>query len=428
MHRAVPLFLVLLSLFRPVSSPASTPDERPLGKAVYVARCAICHGEEGKGDGIAAPLLHPRPRDFSVGKFKFRTTEFGSIPTDADLERTIREGAHATAMPAWAGFLRGDTLLAVVGYVKSFSPRFLTERPAVIPSPRTAPASPSSVQSGKKVYEKLECASCHGTDGQGKDAVAVDLQDDWGYELRATNLAEPWTFRGGADQRDLYMRVRGGIDGTPMPSYASSATEREMLDLVNYVISLGRKPVWRMDSAELGEHYRRLAAADGANPVERGRYLTRALGCGTCHTPYDARGHLSEELAYAGGVKWSLGPYGFVYSANLTSDKETGLGNWTDEEIRRAITRGIRKDGGRTLPFPMPWTSTANLSEPDLSAIIAYLRTLPPIANKVPEPASLSLFDYLWGKFKMLVLHEDFAGISYPGNAGTVKPAKEARP
>ena len=74
----------------------------------------------------------------------------------------------------------------------------------------------------------------------------------------------------------------------------------------------------------------------------------------------------------------------------------------------------------------MPWTSTANLSEPDLNAIIAYLRTLPPIANKVPEPEPLSLFDYLWGKFKMLVLREDFAGISYPGNAGTVRPAKEA--
>src|SRR5437773_6430912 len=68
-------------------------EEHPsLGKTIYEARCTICHGSEGKGDGVAAAMLHPRPRDLTAGKYKYRTTETGTIPTDKDLERTIREG------------------------------------------------------------------------------------------------------------------------------------------------------------------------------------------------------------------------------------------------------------------------------------------------------------------------------------------------
>jgi mono/diheme cytochrome c family protein len=379
----------------------------------------VCHGLDGKGNGVAAPLLHPRPRDFTTGTFKFRTTASGSIPTDADLLRSIREGLPGTSMPALGEFLRGDSLASVVLYVKSFSSRFLTRRPIPLPPPLPVLSTEASLRAGKAVYERLDCGSCHGSDGTGKDAVAVDLQDDWGYTLRPTNLSEPWTFRGGSDANAIYMRIRGGIDGAPMPSYAASASEKEMLDAANYVVSLARKPVWSMSAEELMEHYRAISAHDRANPVERGRYLARAIGCATCHTSFSGEGYLLEELANAGGMKWSLGPYGFVYSTNLTSDKETGLGGWTDEEIRRGITRGIRKDGSRSIPFPMPWTSLASLSEEDLNAIIAYLRTIPPVYNKIPDPEPLNLVSYLWGKFKMLILRKDFAVMSYPGNAGT---------
>ena len=72
-----------------------------------------------------------------------------------------------------------------------------------------------------------------------------------------------------------------------------------------------------------------------------------------------------------------LGPWGDVVSYNLTSDKETGLGAWTDDQIKTFVTRGIRRDGSRMLPFPMPWTSYSNLKPADLNAIVAYLRTVP---------------------------------------------------
>lgn len=70
-----------------------------LGKSIYDAKCSSCHGLDGKGDGNAAALLSPRPRNFTDGKYEFRTTESGSIPTNEDLIRTVRNGLHGTAMP-----------------------------------------------------------------------------------------------------------------------------------------------------------------------------------------------------------------------------------------------------------------------------------------------------------------------------------------
>src|SRR5207244_7245526 len=117
-----------------------------------------------------------------------------------------------------------------------------------------------------------------------------------------------------------------------------------------------------MDSSEVREHFAELDRRAKENPVGRGRYLALTRGCETCHSTYGPGGELQENLRLAGGMKWSLGPYGTVTAINLTPDKETGLGNWTDEEIKRGITRGIRKNGTRSIPFPMPWTTNANLT------------------------------------------------------------------
>ncbi len=399
-------------------------SQSSLGKSIYEARCAMCHGAEGKGNGLAAHFLHPPPRDFTEGKFKFRTTESGSIPTDADLQRTIEEGLHGTAMPDWKDFISGDSLADVVTYVMSFSPRFKNEKPNVVTLSPPIPSSPASIEAGKKVYAQLQCESCHGTDGDGKDATASGFVDDWGNEISASNLREPWTFRSGSGARDTYLRVRTGIDGTPMPSYIGSATDKDLWNLANYVASIGRKPIWEMDAAEVRRHYADLAAERKTHPVEYGKYLVQTRGCETCHSTYNDGGAINESLRFAGGMKWSLGPYGVVTTQNLTSDKETGLGAWTNDDIKRGITKGIRKDGTRSIPFPMPWTSYANLSDDDMNAIIAYLRTIPPVYNRIPEPESLNIFSYLWGKLKMLILREDFATFTYPGNAGTTKEGK----
>ena len=413
--------IVLYNLSQSSPSSDQTEVNSTLGKTIYDSRCAMCHGTTGKGDGYAAPWLHPRPRDFTEGKYKFRSTESGSIPTDDDLRQVVLNGLHGTSMPDWKPFITGDSLAAVIEYIKSLSPRFAMEQPKPVTLAAEVPGSRVNIEAGKMVYENLQCASCHGTDGKGKGAVATDLIDDWGNELAATDLTEPWNFRSGSTPKDIYLRFLTGIDGTPMPSFIGSASDKEMWNLAYYVASLSRKPTWSMSEAEIKEHYSHFDQQNKANPIERGKYLVRMFDCAGCHTPYTEDGHMMEQLRFAGGLKWSVGPYGNVTSYNLTSDKETGIGNWTDDEIKRTMTKGIRKDGSRSLPFPMPWTSYANIRDEDLHAVIAYLRTLPPIYNKIPEPESLNIFSYLWGKFKMLILKKDFVTTVTPGNAGMVK-------
>ena len=390
--------------------------DESLGRTLYEARCVQCHGKEGKGNGPASTFLSPRPRDFTSGKYKFRSTETGSIPTDEDLIRSIGSGLHGTSMPDWGAFLGKDSLAALASYVKTFSPRFLHETPKPV---KAGPASASaSIAAGEQVYKKLECASCHGSDGRGKDAIAADLVDDWGSPVQATNLSEPWTFRGGATADNIYLRFMSGIDGTPMPSFAGSASEREMRDLALYVTSLGRRPAWSMTPEELTALYASLDKSAKENPVARGKYLASSIGCAECHTPMREDGSMMEELKFAGGQRWDLFPFANVVSYNLTSDKETGLGSWTDAELKTFLTTGVRRNGSRMIPYPMPWPALAHLTPDDLNALVAYLRTIPPVHNAIPEPQNPGFFTYLWGKFRALILKEDLPLRAYSGNAG----------
>jgi hypothetical protein len=121
------------------------------------------------------------------------------------------------------------------------------------------------------------------------------------------------------------------------------------------------------------------------DPVKYGEYLAGPVAhCMECHTPFLPDGRPDASRLGAGGFEFR-GPWGVSYSANLTSDPETGLGAWKDGEIIAAIY-GARRGGGRVLP-PMPTQHySQGIAEGDLRAIIAYLRSLPPIRNKVPAP------------------------------------------
>ena len=395
-----------------------------LGKVIYGDKCAPCHGLNGKGDGPAAVSLNVRPRDFTSGIYKLRTTASGSIPTDDDLARSTQAGIHGTSMPDWGPFLSGDSLRAVIEYIKSFSPRFKNEQPVPLRVGRPVASSARSIAAGWKEYQSLQCGACHGIDGKGTGATATDLVDDLGNDIVSSNLTEPWTFRGGSTSRDIYLRFVTGMDGTPMPSYAGTASDEDFWNLTNYIVSLARRPVWSMNERELAEFYARLDSQAVTDPVKRGKYLVESVGCAECHSPMRDDGSIVEELRLAGGMRWRVGPYGDFFTRNLTSDKESGLGNWTDEEIKRAITKGVSRDGRRFMPFPMPWISFASFKEEDLDAIVAYLRTVPPVYNKIPDPQPLNIASYLWGKFKMLILGEDFPTELLPGNAGSIR--KEA--
>jgi len=225
------------------------------GRTIYEARCADCHGVTGKGDGPASGMLRVRPRDFTLARFKLRSTESGALPTDADLYQSIKSGMHGSSMPDWAPFLTDVQIQAVTSYVKSFSPRFAAETVQPIAVGAQPVASPEIISRGKNVYERLKCAACHGTDGAGRDAISTDLKDDKGRATLATALTEPWTFRGGATMRDVFLRFRTGMNGTPMPSFKEAATDAELWQLSAYVVSLARKPLWDMTAAETGSFY-----------------------------------------------------------------------------------------------------------------------------------------------------------------------------
>jgi len=158
--------------------------------------------------------------------------------------------------------------------------------------------------------------------------------------------------------------------------------------------------------------------APAENPVDRGRYLVTIMGCNDCHSPKvmdpmmgpmpDTTRLLSGQPADAAYPTWSpqdmmtrhmmastnehltawAGPWGVSFTANLTPDKETGLGEWTEEAFLQAIRTGKHQGqpNGRAILPPMPWPMVRQASDEDLKAIWAYLRSLPPVKNQVPLP------------------------------------------
>lgn len=131
-----------------------------------------------------------------------------------------------------------------------------------------------------------------------------------------------------------------------------------------------------------------LGAASAADPalVARGAYLATVMDCGGCHTPGVMTGQPDLERPLAGGtVGFRVGELGVFFPPNLTPDPETGLGAWSAGDIEAALRRGVRPDGRELAPI-MPWRSYAALEPDDMAALVAFLQSLPPVANAVPQP------------------------------------------
>jgi mono/diheme cytochrome c family protein len=136
-----------------------------------------------------------------------------------------------------------------------------------------------------------------------------------------------------------------------------------------------------------------------ASLLERGKYLTEAADCVVCHTAPGGK-------QYAGGFAFKL-PFGTMYSTNITPDKETGIGNYTDQEFLDAMHRGIRRDGARLYPA-MPYTSYTYVTDADALAIKAYLFSLAPVRAVAPENTLLFPFNQRWAMtFWSLVFNRD---------------------
>ena len=153
-------------------------------------------------------------------------------------------------------------------------------------------------------------------------------------------------------------------------------------------------------------------ASDATSLVERGRYLVSTSACHDCHTPWKlgsngpepdmARmlsGHpaaIAVPAAPAASPEWPThasatmtawaGPWGTSFTANLTPDKAPGLGAWTKDEFVAALRTGRHQGRDRPILPPMPWPVYGQMTDGDLEAIFAYLQSIPPVGNKVPEP------------------------------------------
>jgi len=118
--------------------------------------------------------------------------------------------------------------------------------------------------------------------------------------------------------------------------------------------------------------------------VKRGEYLTGIMSCIDCHTPGTFYGAPDFSRHLSGSELGWKGPWGVTYARNLTPDKETGIGNWTEDDIIKALRTGVRPNGTGLNP-PMPWQNFTKLSDEDVHAIAAYLKSLPPVKHKVPD-------------------------------------------
>ena len=219
------------------------------GKQVFERRCAGCHGVKGDGNGPAATFMYKsRPRDFTLGVFKFHTTPSGSMPTDGDLLRTIIRGVRGTAMPTWHMLPEKDRL-SVVQYIKyvlavdrsdpSSPYLYFVEEPHSAPIFIGQPPTPSEamIARGREVWRQAKCWECHGDTGKGDGDKAAGLKDDFGYPIPPANLTTG-QFKSGPMAADIFRTVTNGLRGTPMPSFAKPIKEADRWALAYYILSL----------------------------------------------------------------------------------------------------------------------------------------------------------------------------------------------
>lgn len=213
-------------------APPATPSDRPPGELVYAEHCAVCHGDQGRGDGPEAGRFAIVPRDFTKAQYRFRTTASGRLPTDDDLRRSIAGGLGGTGMVP-QDHLSTAELDAVIDFIKGLSPRFADEpppRPMRLPQPLEQNAD--SAAHGRRIYDQAGCVNCHGDDGKGQGSSAKDLS------LPPTDLTRH-PLKGGSTAADIVRAVVTGLNGTPMPSYHLLYEDRDLWDLAYFVESLG---------------------------------------------------------------------------------------------------------------------------------------------------------------------------------------------
>lgn len=197
------------------------------GRVVYNRYCSGCHGINGDGNGPASERLLVKPRDFSLGAYKFRSTRDLQLPLEEDLHRTITRGLPGVSMPAFP-LMPEQEKTAVIQYVKSFYAAWDEE--AAVREMVSVPMQPREfgiddilrVKRGRIVYLTMRCWQCHGTDGAGTNATisVVDTGQKFGA-IQPRNFTRA-RFRGGMNPRDIYRTIHTGLHGA-MPAYGGNS-------------------------------------------------------------------------------------------------------------------------------------------------------------------------------------------------------------
>jgi mono/diheme cytochrome c family protein len=243
----------------------------------------------------------------------------------------------------------------------------------------------------------MTCQNCHtpiGPNGPMFDkALSGGLTfDEPPFKVTASNITpDPETGIGKWSDADLKKALRAGVrpNGIPfapvMPTgFYEILTDADLDAIVAYLQAV--KPIknqvpppdykMAVQRQVFPGAEKPMPASAMSDPVKHGFYLATIAHCMECHTPMDKGATLFDSALGVGGREFP-GPWGVSVSRNITSDKDKGIGAWTNEEIKRAITKGVRRDGSPLKP-PMGFPYYAQMTEADLNDMIAYLRTVPP--------------------------------------------------
>jgi mono/diheme cytochrome c family protein len=243
----------------------------------------------------------------------------------------------------------------------------------------------------------LTCGNCHTPKGPSGDITDKAFSggaswDEPPFKVTASNITQDTeTGIGNYTDAQLKQLLRKGVKSNGllvamiMPcGFYEIMTERDLDAVIAYLHTIKPikntvpDPIYKMEQGHPippgGESpYTEAMLSD---KVQQGFYLVTIAHCMACHTPIGPQGQEFTTRLGAGGNKFP-GPWGVSVSRNITSSKTKGIGGWTDDEIKRAITQGVSKDGSKLNP-PMGFHYYATVSATDLDAIVAYLRTVPP--------------------------------------------------
>ncbi|MFT3835596.1 MAG: c-type cytochrome [Myxococcaceae bacterium] len=302
----------------------------------------------------------------------------------------------------------------VVCLVAGVTVYFYGLNPVVRPAPQLkAPSTPEAIARGQYLATGVAmCVECHspcdsevpgqpvhvGTEFTGRDFVEIK---DFPGHIRTKNLtADVETGLGGYTDGEIFRAMMEGVgkDGhalfmMPAANLSKAMSDDDALAIIAYLRTLPAKhseakpieidfPLSMLVRAAPKAH-QGSAPKLPDDPVERGKRLMLIGNCASCHSTHGKHHEDIDGMYLAGGDLFESSDGHKVYAPNLTSDPETGIGGFTDQQLRQALTLGLGHDA-RPLYF-MPWTVFAQMVPQDIDAVIAALRTAPPIRHAVPK-------------------------------------------